>query len=69
MGLHERFEPDLEGPVNEAGETLCRVEDSEEQNEIGAGRSEVRELDRLDDELLGEHRNAHSSPDGPQVIH
>ena len=68
VGLDERLEPDLERPVDEAREALRRMEDGEQQDEVGAGRAEVRQLDRLDDELLGEDRDAHRRPDGPQVV-
>ena len=62
--LHERLEPDGQRPLDEPREPLRRVEDREQQHEVGAGGAEHRQLDVLDDELLGEDRDRHGSPDG-----
>ena len=66
VGLDERLQPDLERPVDERGEPLRRMEDREQQHQVGAGGAEVRQLDRLDDELLGEDRDA-TRPPGPRA--
>jgi hypothetical protein len=68
VGLDERLEADLQGTIDEGRELALRVQDREQQDEVGAGRAEVRQLDRLDDELLGEDRDAHRRPDRPQVV-
>ena len=68
MGLDERLEPDLDGARDEPGEPLRRMEDGEEEHEIRAGRAEMGQLDRFDDELLGQDRDRDGSPNGPQVV-
>src|SRR6185503_19761911 len=68
VGLHDRLQPDLQRTVDEPGEPLRRMEYGQEQDEVRASGAEMRELDVLDDELLGEDRDADGSPNGPQVV-
>ena len=67
VGLDERLEADLERALDQSRERLGVVEAGQEQDEVRPGRAEHRELDLLDDELLGEDRHADRGPDGPQV--
>ena len=66
--LDKWLEADLQGTVDEAGEALRRMEHSKEQDEIRAGRAKMRQLDRLDDELLGEDRDRDRRPDRSEVV-
>ncbi len=68
VGLDERLEPDLDGARDKPGEPLRRMEDGEQEHEIRAGRPEVGQLDRFDDELLGQDRDRDGRPNGPQVV-
>ena len=58
MDLDERLEPERQRPLDEARESPGRVEDREQQHEVGAGGAEERQLDLVDDEVLGEDRDA-----------
>ncbi len=66
--LDQRLEADLDGALHEPGEPLRRVEHREEQDEVGAGRAEERQLDLLDHEVLGEDRDGDRRADGAQVV-
>ena len=68
MGLDERLQAELQGARDEAGEPPGRMEDREEQHEIGTSRPQHRELDLVDDELLGQHRDPNGRPDRAQVV-
>ena len=63
VDLDERLEPELEGLRDEAGQAARRVEDREQQDEVRAGRAEQRQLELLDDEVLGQDRDADRRPD------
>ena len=67
VGLDERLEPDLERSLDQSRQRLGLVEARQEQDEVRAGRAQHRELDLLDDELLGEDRDADRGAHGPQV--
>ncbi len=68
VDLDERLEADLERPLDQPREPLGRMEDREQQDEVGAGRAEHRELDLLDHEVLGQDRDGDGGPDRPQVV-
>ncbi len=55
-------------PLDEPGEPLRRMEDREEQHEVRAGRPEMGQLDRLDDELLGQDGDRDRGPDRAEVV-
>ena len=44
------------------------MEDREQQDEVGAGGAQHRQLDLLDDELLGQDRDGDRRPHRPQVV-
>ena len=56
VDLDERLQAQLEGALDEPGEPPGRMEDGEQQDEVRARRSQHRELDLLDHELLGQDR-------------
>ncbi len=68
VDLDEWLEPDLACPLDETGEPPRRMEDREEQDQIGAGGAEERELDLLDHEVLGEDRDGDRRADRSQVV-
>ena len=45
VDLDQRLEADLERPFDQPGESLGRMQDREQQDEVGARRAEHRELD------------------------
>ncbi len=69
VGLDERLEPEVERGVDETREPARRMEHREEEDRVGAGRPEERELARVDDELLGQDGDGHRGADGRQVGH
>ena len=60
--------PTLERALDETGEPPGRVEDREQQHEVGAGGAEQRQLDLLDHEVLGQDRDRDRGPDRAQVV-
>ncbi len=68
MDLDQRLHPELEGPRDESRQPARRMEHREQEHEIGAGRAKHRQLAFVDDELLGEDRNADHGPDRSQVV-
>ena len=68
VGFDERLETDVHRDLDQAGELLRRVEHSEQEDEVGAGRAQDRQLDVLDDEILGEDRHGHRGTHGTQVV-
>ena len=67
--LDERLQADLASPIHEATQRPGRMEAGEQQDEIGTGRPQHRELDLLDDELLGEDRDRDGRAHGAKVRH
>ena len=67
--LDERLEPELERAVDQARERAPRVEHGEQQDRVGAGGAQEVELARVDDELLGEHRQGDGGAHGGEVVH
>jgi hypothetical protein len=66
--LDERLEAEVAGGRRQPGEARRGVEDGEEEDEIGAGRAEELELPGVDDELLGEDRDAHRGTHARQFV-
>ena len=64
MGLDERFEADLERTIDESSQSSGRMEHRQQQHEVRAGCAKHRQLARVDDEVLGEDRDADRRPDG-----
>ena len=59
VGLHERLEPERQRPLDEVAQAaLARMQDREQQDGVRAGEPQRLELARVDDELLGEDRDA-----------
>ncbi len=69
MGLDEGLQPDLERAFDEGHQALAGMEHREEEDEVGPGGPQVRELDLLDDELLGQDRDRDRGTNGAQVVH
>ena len=69
VDLDQRLEADLEGALDEPGEPLRRMQDGQQQDEVRAGGPQHRQLDVLDDEVLGQDRDGDRRPDRPQVVH
>ena len=67
--LDERLQAEVARLADEPRQALRRVEDREQQDEVGPGSPEEVELPGVDDELLGEHRHGDRGPDGPEVVH
>ena len=67
--LDERLEAEVAGLAHEARETGRRVEDGEQEHEVGPGSPEEVELPGIDDELLREDRDGDGGADGPEVVH
>ena len=55
--LDERLQAEVPRLRDEPRQALRRVEDGEQQHEVGPGSPEEVELPGIDDELLGEHRD------------
>ena len=68
VDLDERLQPERQRPLDEARESPGRVEDGEQQHEIGAGGAEERQLDVVDHEVLGEDRDRDRGPHRAQVV-
>ena len=68
VDLDERLETDLESALDESGEPPRRMEDREQQDEVGAGGTQERQLDFLDHEVLGEDRDGDRRADRPEVV-
>ena len=51
------------------GEPLRRMEDGQQQHEVRAGGAQHRQLDVLDDEVLGQDRDGDRGADRAQVVH
>ncbi len=69
VDLDERLETDLERVVHESRELPGRMENRQQQDEIRTGGPQHRQLDGLDDEILGQHRHGHRRPHRPKVVH
>jgi len=68
MDLDEGFEADLERTIDESSQSFGRMEHRQQEHEVRAGRAKHRQLDRFDDEVLGEDRDGDGRPDGAQVV-
>ena len=68
MGLDQRLQPEVARLGDELGEARRRVEDREQQHEVGAGGAEEVELPGIDDEVLGEDRDGDRGTDRAQVV-
>ena len=68
VDLDERLQPDRQRTLDEARESPGRVEDREQQHEVGARGAEERQLDLVDHEVLGEDRDRDRGPHRAQVV-
>jgi hypothetical protein len=65
--LDERLEAEVAGELDEPGQSPGGMERREEQDEIGAGGPQERQLTLVHDELLGQDGDAHGRTHGAQV--
>ena len=68
MCFDQRFEADVPGKVDQPGKATRRMEDRQQQDDIGPGRAQQRQLTSIDHELLGENRDAHGRTHGADVV-
>jgi hypothetical protein len=68
MSFDERLEANLQRSLDEAGQPLRGMEDRKKEDQVGAGCPQVRQLDRFDDEFLGEHGDRDGGPNGTEVV-
>ena len=60
--------PRSQGQPSQSSERRARWSAAEQQDHVGAGRSQDRQLPRVDHELLGQDRQRGRGAGGPQVI-
>ena len=66
--LDERLQPKVQGGSDQAPEARRRVEAGQQQDEVRPGRPQQGQLARIDDELLGQDRDADGRPHRAQVV-
>ncbi len=66
--LDQRLEADRPGGRDEARQAGRRMEAGQEQDEVGPGGAQERQLPAIDDELLGQDRDADGRPNRAQVV-
>ncbi len=68
VGLDERLETQVQRLPHEAPQACRRVQRGEQEDGVGTGRPQLRELPRVHHELLGQHGQGHGLAHGPQII-
>ena len=58
MDLDQRLEPELHRTRHQARQPPGRMQDSQQQHEVRSGGPQQGQLARIDDEVLGEDRDA-----------
>ena len=68
VDLDERLQAQIRARVHQPRKAPSRVQDGQQQHDVGAGRAQERQLDLLDHEILGQDGYRDRRAHGPQVV-